>query len=56
MGHYGPSSDAQDILAVLQRHLAFAPTDYSIDSVAALSGTTWETYSSRDKTGVEDDE
>ena len=52
-GHYGPSGDALDILAVLQRHVTFAPTDYSIAHVAALSGATRDTYSSRDEAGVE---
>ena len=56
VGHYGPSTDAQDILAVSQRHVAFTPTDHSIASVAALSGATWETYSSWDEAGVEEEE
>ena len=56
VGHYGPSTNAQDILAVLQRHAAFAPTDHFIANVAALSGATWKTYLSRDEAGVEDEE
>ena len=52
VGHYVPSPDAEDILAVLQRHIAFAPTDHCIANVVALSGVTRETYSPRDTAGV----
>ena len=58
VAHYSPSPStaAWDILAVSQRHVAFVPNDHSITNVAALSGATRETYLSRDKTGVENEE